>query len=359
MKKIIILLFLIVNNISNAQFTSNLFSIVHNFNSGNQINRIATINADSGLVTNISNQTIDGTFYLTSSAFNASGNKLYYISNNSSIVAFDSSDGTISQTPLINFYNGISYFDNVNFCISNNTLYGLFRPFDSNFNSNGIFFAKADLQTGNVTVISQGSIASNYQVAGTVIDPKLMVYYFKTGSKFLGIDLYNGSIYSNPDVIYTNGDFDFANFSYNCEDNTIYGLVREMTTIQNPNAPEGVNLQYMRFAKIDPVTGVVVRISNVPLPTSFYSANAGSTINPNDNLFYYSDSEKLYGISLLTGLVEVEELLIKNTGDVINFLNNLNYKIIHVSYNNMFLAEYNQYLEEHNDKKFKIIINNE
>jgi hypothetical protein len=174
-----------------------------------------------------------------------------------------------------------------------------------------------------VTTLSPNSIATGYQLAGTIIDPELMVYYFKTGTKFLGIDLYNGTIYSQPDIVYSANDYDFSNFTYNCADNSIYGIVREMTNIQMPNAPSGVFIQHSRLGKIDPVTGIVTRVSQTILPNLYYSVTAGATIDPSTNTFYCSDNTNLYGISTVTGVAVSTPLVFEN-GNFVNFIANSN-----------------------------------
>jgi hypothetical protein len=175
-----------------------------------------------------------------------------------------------------------------------------------------------------VTTLSPNSIATGYQLAGTIIDPELMVYYFKTGPKFLGIDLYNGTIYSQPDIVYSSNDYDFSNFTYNCADNSIYGIVREMTTIQMPNAPSGVFIQHSRLGKIDPATGIVTRVSQTILPNLYYSVTAGATIDPSTNTFYCSDNTNLYGISTVTGIAVSTTPLVFENGNFVNFIANTN-----------------------------------
>jgi hypothetical protein len=322
------LLFLLFINIMIAQTDNNLYTIVSKANFSSNVttvqNRAASLNTSNGIVSNIGTSVSSNIFNLIGGAFDSNNFRMLLMTQNSTLTSFNFNTGTLTSIPVSSSYTGTVYFDNVNFSNSNNTLYGLVRPFGTTNNSLGIFFGKLNTNTGVITTLSQNSISSVLQIAGTAIDPELMVYYYKTGPKFLGIDLYNGTIYSQPNLTYSSNDFDFANFTYNCADNTIYGIAREMTNIQSPNAPSGVFIQYFRLAKINPTTGVVTRISQTILPASKYSVNAGSTINPSANTYFFSDNSSLYGVSLTTGQVVINTpLVVANDGSV-NFISNAN-----------------------------------
>lgn len=141
----------------------------------------------------------------------------------------------------------------------------------------------------------------------------------------MGIDLYNGAVYSNPDIVFSNpNEFNFVNFSYNCADKTVYGLVVENTQVQNPNVPFPSTIFLTRFGKINPITGEVTNISEIPLPTFGYSVNAGSTIDPITGTYYFSNGSNVYGISLETGLVTSNTVINSEEGSVINMMTNYN-----------------------------------
>jgi Secretion system C-terminal sorting domain len=322
------ILFILVINVMIGQPNNNIFTIVTKLNQNNNPttaqNKPGVLNPVDGFVSDVGTSFSNKIINVTGGAFDSNSLKMLLMTENSLLTSFDFNDGSIATIPITTSYSGNAYFDNVSYSTSDQTLYGLIRPFDSNNNSLGMFFAKLNTTTGDVTTISQSSIASSYELAGTGIDPQLMVYYFKTGSKFLGIDLYNGTIFSQPDVVYNSNDFAFSNFTYNCADNTIYGLAREMTNIQMPNTPSGVYIQYFRLAKIDPATGIVTRVSETILPNYYYSANAASTIDPSSNTFYYSDNSSIYGVSLATGAILVNTPITFENGDHVNFLSNIN-----------------------------------
>lgn len=322
------LLFIFLIQLMVAQPVNNLFTLVTRTNpttnSGPSQNKAGSINVNTGYVNDVSTTFSEQSFNVSGGDFDPVQSKMYLMTGNSTLTTFNFNNGNITTIPYTTAFTGTTYFDNVSFSHSNNTLYGLVRPFDTNNVSLGVYFGKLDTNTGQVTTLSPNSIATGYQLAGTIIDPELMVYYFKTGPKFLGIDLYNGTIFSQPDIIYSSNDYDFSNFTYNCADNSIYGIVREMTNIQMPNAPTGVFIQHSRLGKIDPATGIVTRVSQTILPNLYYSVTAGATIDPSTNMFYCSDNTNLYGISTLTGNPVSTTPLVFENGNFVNFMANSN-----------------------------------
>lgn len=322
------LLFVFLIHLAVAQPVNNLFTLVTRTNStsntGPNQNKAGSININTGYVNDVSTTFSEQSFNVAGGDFDPIQSKMYLMTGNSTFTTFNFNTGGITTIPYTTSFSGTTYFDNVSYSHSNNTLYGLVRPFGANNVSLGVFFGKLNTTTGQVTTLSPNSIATGYQLAGTIIDPELMVYYFKTGPKFLGIDLYNGTIYSQPDIVYSSNDYDFSNFTYNCADNSIYGIVREMTTIQMPNAPSGVFIQHSRLGKIDPATGIVTRVSQTILPNLYYSVTAGATIDPSTNTFYCSDNTNLYGISTVTGIAVSTTPLVFENGNFVNFIANTN-----------------------------------
>lgn len=322
------LLFIFLIHLAVAQPVNNLFTLVTRTNTtsntGPSQNKAGSININTGFVNDVSTTFSEQSFNVAGGDFDPIQSKMYLMTGNSTFTTFNFNTGGITTIPYTTSFSGTTYFDNVSYSHSNNTLYGLVRPFGANNVSLGVFFGKLNTTTGQVTTLSPNSIASGYQLAGTIIDPELMVYYFKTGPKFLGIDLYNGTIYSQPDIVYSSNDYDFSNFTYNCADNSIYGIVREMTTIQMPNAPSGVFIQHSRLGKIDPATGIVTRVSQTILPNLYYSVTAGATIDPSTNTFYCSDNTNLYGISTVTGIAVSTTPLVFENGNFVNFIANTN-----------------------------------
>jgi hypothetical protein len=148
-----------------------------------------------------------------------------------------------------------------------------------------------DLTTGLVSLISPTSIATSYTMAGAVINPHLMVYYFITEDKLRGLDIYNGTIYSDPLITIPSGGNSFDNFAYNCADTSMYGLI-----MQN-----GVK----SLGKIDATTGVVTALPTL-LNLPNYILNAAS-IDPINGIYYFesmlANGVTLIGLSLVDGSI--------------------------------------------------------
>jgi hypothetical protein len=310
----------------NAQSTDELYTVVSKYNAQTgSTTRMGKLNPTDGIVTNVGEATSPNFFSVTGGSLNQTTNRFNLVSTNF-MMSFDIFTGNIiNELPITSFYEGTTYFANVRYNNSNNKLYGLASTFTENNQLIGMYLAELNSENGDLTQLSQSSIGVGYQLAGTAIDPEEMVYYYSTGSKFMGIDLYNGEVYTNPDIVFSNpNEFNFTNFSYNCADETVYGLVVKNTQVQNPNVPFPSMIYEMRFGKINPTSGEVTNISEVPLPTAAYSVNAGSTIDPISGTYYFSNGSNVYGISLETGLVTSTTAINNEEGSVINMMTNYN-----------------------------------
>lgn len=326
MKKTLLVLILATAQQLSAQATDQLYTIVSKYSTefGPSI-RMGTVDPTDGIVTNVGEETSPNIFSVTGGSLNQSTNRFNLVSTNF-MMSFDIFTGNIiNELPINSFFGGTTYFANVRYNNSNNKLYGLASTFTDNNQLIGMYLAELNSDTGDLIQLSQMSIGQGYQLAGTAIDPIEMVYYYSTGSKFMGIDLYNGAVYSNPDILFSNpNEFNFTNFTYNCADETVYGLVVENTQEQNPDVSFPSSIYYTRFGKINPTTGEVTNISEVPLPTFGYSVNAGSTIDPTTGTFYFSNGANLFGISLETGLVISTTAISSEEGSVLNMMTNYN-----------------------------------
>lgn len=324
MKKTLLLLVLAIAQQLSAQATDELYTVVSKYSTelGSSV-RMGTVDPTEGIVTNVGEETSPNIFSVTGGSLNQSTNRFNLVSTNF-MMSFDIFTGDIiDELPINSFFSGTTYFANVRYNNSNNKLYGLSSTFTENNQLIGMYLAELNSDNGDLTQLSQTSIGQGYQLAGTAIDPEEMVYYYSTGSKFMGIDLYNGAVFSNPDIVFSNpNEFNFTNFSYNCADKTVYGLVVENTQVQNPDVSFPSSIYYTRFGKINPTTGEVTNISEVPLPTYAYSVNAGSTIDPTTGTYYFSNGASLFGISLETGLVTSTSTINSEEGSVINMITN-------------------------------------
>jgi hypothetical protein len=186
-------------------------------------------------------------------------------------------------------------FNNFRFNTADSVMYGLYSqviydPMTGQYDGD-MRLASCDLSTGLVSLISASSVATSYTMAGAVIDPHLMVYYFISEGKLMGLDLYNGSIFTQPIITIPSGGSSFDNFAYNCGDTTMYGLIME----------NGVK----SLGKINAATGIVT-----PLPTLLnlpnYIMNA-ATIDPLTGVYYFETMSNtgvvLMGLSLLDGSI--------------------------------------------------------
>jgi hypothetical protein len=200
---------------------------------------------------------------------------------------------------MVSLPNATGNFDNFKFNTSDTTMYGLFsqvlyNPITGVYDGD-MRLATCDLSTGQVSLISPASVASSYVMAGSSIDPHLMVYYFISEGKLMGIDLYNGSIYTQPLISIPSGGDSFDNFAYSCVDTTMYGLIMN----------NGVGVQSL--GKINATTGVVTALLT-PLNFNNYIMNGGATIDPINLVYYFETMDNnaqiyLVGLSLVDGSI--------------------------------------------------------
>jgi hypothetical protein len=92
---------------------------------------------------------------------------------------------------MVSLPNATGNFDNFKFNTSDTTMYGLFsqvlyNPITGVYDGD-MRLATCDLSTGQVSLISPASVASSYVMAGSSIDPHLMVYYFISEGKLMGM----------------------------------------------------------------------------------------------------------------------------------------------------------------------------
>ena len=230
--------------------------------------------------------------------------QLYNIVTAATVRTYDlDSMNLVTDVPVNCFHSGNYNFFNTAYNTSDNTLYGLCSIFGPNYSFLGMYLSKLNTNTGDLTKVSDFNIGGVVELAGKAIDPELMVYYYSNSQTFYGIDLYQGTVFSSPAITFESpGDIRFQNFTYNCADNTIYGLITEDTYIVIPNSM-GIydTRKNVRLGKINPQTGVVSRVLPTTLLQNGWSGNAGSTIDPISNAFYYSDGYSIHGVSLATG----------------------------------------------------------
>lgn len=315
-----------------AQQVDSLFAIVNKplpntaTSNTNSLLRVGKLNPAVGFVSNIGSGVNNSgvPFSITGGSVNQINNTFNLVGSNSFRTFSLNTGNLLANTPITSFTTtGTTYFDNVRFNNSNASLYGLARVNIGSV-SQGIYLAKLNTDTGNLIQISQNSVGNLVAVNGIVINPDLMVYYYSTASKLVGLDLYNGTIFSNPDVVYDNDEFyGFADIAFNCSNSEIYGLIRGKYLDQNATLPTGYTY-YFRLGKINPTTGVVTQISTQNLPSQFYAVNSGATIDETNGIYYFAGPNTIYGISLVTGAVVSTAPISFEDGNVLFFMTNYN-----------------------------------
>ena len=268
--------------------------------------RLGKLDVSSGALTAVSPNSLASVISATGAALDPI-TQTYFFQTQTEFVAVNMLDGLPSAQNAMSNPIAPSYFDNYRFNTSDSTIYGLARRSTSTGlgQANGeLYLATIDPATGVITQISPQSVGQMYAVQGSAINPHEMVYYYSNQGKIIGLDLYNGQVYSEQTITFPEGGLYFDNYTYNCADTTIYGLVRTSSTI--PNVPY--------LGKIDPQTGVVTRVSQQPLPYNSYTINGSSTIDPINGVYYFSallpqGGYAVAGVSVTTGLVVFEQLI--------------------------------------------------
>jgi hypothetical protein len=269
--------------------------------------QFASIDPLTGQITAIGSAVLSNTVNATGSALNPYDQTFSY-QDEDSWLSLDLQTGTIVSDNAVSMPNTNGYFDNFRFNAADSNMYGLFRQlsYDSitGFVTSDIRLATCDLSSGMVNLISPNSIAESFTMKGSTIDPYLMVYYFETEGKFMGLDLYNGQIYSEPIVSIPGGGSSFDNFAYSCADTAVYGLIMDI----------GVKA----LGKIDPQTGVVTALPTL-LNFDNYVMNSGGAIDPENLVYYFQTLDstgqiKMVGLSLLDGSVASESYISSNGG---------------------------------------------
>jgi len=268
--------------------------------------RLGKLDVSNGALTAVSPNSLASVISATGAALDPI-TQTYFFQTQTEFVAVNMLDGLPSAQNAMSNPIAPSYFDNYRFNTSDSTIYGLARRSTSTGlgQANGeLYLATIDPATGVITQISPQSVGQMYAVQGSAINPHEMVYYYSNQGKIIGLDLYNGQVYSEQTITFPEGGLYFDNYTYNCADTTIYGLIRTSSTI--PNVPY--------LGKIDPQTGVVTRVSQQPLPYNSYTINGSSTIDPINGVYYFSallpqGGYAVAGVSVTTGLVVFEQLI--------------------------------------------------
>lgn len=169
---------------------------------------LATIDAITGTITEISDTSIGQGFAYSGSAIDPH-QMVFYYSSGSQLIGLDMYTGGIFSNPTLTFPNGGQNFDNFTYSCADTTMYGLVRSnyYTSVYNpitgvttqvfdSAAVHLGKVNAMTGEVTKISTQSIGVNsFSVNGSsTIDPVNSIYYFISGTSSGGLSIYGVSL---------------------------------------------------------------------------------------------------------------------------------------------------------------------
>jgi hypothetical protein len=285
-------------------------------NTSTATTRLGKVDLTTGDIIAVSPNSLSSISSATGAALDPNS-QTYYYETQTEMISVDLNTGLTTAQVLVSNPIQPSYFDNYRYNTSDSTIYGLGRISTSTGigQANGeLYLSSINPATGVITQISPQSVGEMYTVQGNAIDPHQMVYYYSFSGHIIGLDIYTGLVYSDQEITYPEGGMFFDNYTYNCADTSIYGIIRVTTTTP---------IQFY-LGKINPQTGVVTRISQQPLPYNAYTMNGSSTIDPVNGIYYFSGQllqggYAVVGVSVTTGSV-VSEHLVTPIGAAINSL---------------------------------------
>ena len=305
MKKSLLIILSLLSTELTAQIDNTMYGLYRILNPTSV--HLSSIDPLTGIITPIgSANTLSTTINSTGAALNPY-NMSYTYQDEDSWLSVDLQNGTVLNDVTVTLPNTSGDFNNFRFNTADTNMYGLFSqinydPLTGAYTSD-MRLGTCDLSNGNVTVISPNSIAQSFTMTGSAIDPYLMVYYFESEGKFVGLDLYNGQIYSDPMITLMGNGITFDNFAYSCADTTMYGLIME----------NGVKA----LGKINVSTGVVTQLPTL-LDFDNYIMNSGGAIDPSNLVYYFQTMDsvgiKLVGLSLTDGSV-VSQVVVSSVGN--------------------------------------------
>lgn len=305
MKKLFLIVLVLLSAQLNAQIDNTMYGLYRILNPTSV--QLASMDPITGIITPIGTaNTLSTTINSTGAALNPY-NMSYTYQDEDSWLSVDLQNGSILNDVTVTLPNTSGSFNNFRFNTADTNMYGLYSqvlydPLTGSYTGD-MRLGTCDLTTGNVSIISPSSIAQSFTMTGSAIDPYLMVYYFESEGKFVGLDLYNGQIYSEPLITLMGNGITFDNFAYSCADTTMYGLIME----------NGVKA----LGKINVTTGVVTQLPAL-LNFDNYIMNSGGAIDPANLVYYFQTMDtvgiKLVGLSLIDGSV-VSQVAVSSNGN--------------------------------------------
>jgi hypothetical protein len=303
MRNLLLILVMLFSVELSAQIDNTMYGLYRILNPTSV--QLASMDPLTGIITPI------GTANTLSTSINATGaalnpyNMSYTYQDEDSWLSVSLQNGAVLNDVTVTLPNTSGDFNNFRFNTADTNMYGLYSQvvYDplTGIITGDMRLATCDLTTGAVSIISPTSVAQSYTMTGSAIDPYLMVYYFESEGKFVGLDLYNGQIYSEPMITLMGNGITFDNFAYSCADTTMYGLIME----------NGVKA----LGKINVTTGVVTQLPTL-LNFDNYIMNSGGAIDPANLVYYFQTMDstgiKLVGLSLMDGSVVSQPVISAN-----------------------------------------------
>jgi len=277
--------------------------------------RLATIDVATGLLTPVSQSSLATITNINGAALDQNTGNFIFTSG-TNIISTDLNSGVATAQAPFNNPLQSGTFTNFRYNSSDSTIYGLAIKSTSvgiGQTLGEIYLSSINPSSGQISLISPQSVGATYTGTGNAIDPHQMVYYYSNGAQIIGLDIYTGLVYSSQTVNFPQGGAYFENYTYNCADTSIYGLIR-----MQPTGPTTYH-----FGKINPQTGTVTQISQQALPYTLFSGGGSNTIDPLNGIYYYvvvlpQGGYAVVGISLATGAV-VSENPIATPGTALYF----------------------------------------
>lgn len=280
--------------------------------------RLGSVNPISGAVTNVGSTQYNSGINLNGATIDPYLNR-YYIGKGFNYLTFDLITGDIINDVPIFGPLPSSSFQNFRFNNSDSTIYGMVpNNFYSTYydslammeievlDSTQIRFASLDPVTGEYSLIGSSSFSNLYTLAGNSIDPYQMLYYYSAVDTLIGIDLYTGEAYSTVPILLPPYGI-FENIAYSCIDTTIYGITRQnfVSTVYDSLFMEYIEVidsTTFRLSKINPNTGEVTLVSPMNMGAGG-NLTGGAFIDPSSMTYFFSNGNKIVGVSLVTGLI--------------------------------------------------------
>ncbi|MCU0434163.1 MAG: T9SS type A sorting domain-containing protein [Bacteroidia bacterium] len=268
-----------------GQSTFTVYGLARNFSPAQLY--LATVQPANGGVNEISPSSIAQGYVLNPlSAIDPVTDRFYFSPGMGTLLAVDLNTG-LADTITLNI-PFTAYFDLMQYNCGDSTLYGIYRT----SSPAECYLAKADVNTGQVTIISPNSIATGFSLTGkSTLDPFNNIFYFFSGAvSLIGLDLTTGLPVVQTNVSFTGPGQYFDLMSYNCDDGVIYGVSRN----SSPGA--------IYPASLDVATGVVTNLSSTSMGQGIL-LNAMSEINPFAGLFHFSNGSSFVTYDIVTGNV--------------------------------------------------------